>query len=170
MILKVASKLPTNLFGAPGTDRLLAQGDIRIGSSRLAAKVLVFDRPEGLREFWREGLGKSELGKDCRGVVNSLITEVNRCENGRWVNFFEADARYFCLIGLCASHLSMEIICHESVHAAFSYLKRVKRCPWDEQSKHFHEEALAYPTGAMARELNKFLFRHNLYEIGEKFL
>jgi hypothetical protein len=168
MKLKVSRKLPSTWKKHPAAEGLLAEGNLKIGKSRLAAKLLIFDRPASLRHFWKNGLNRFDLGKGCQGAVTGYTTEKWAYPNGKEIRWLEADNHYFCIIGLCATHLSMEIVCHESVHAGLRYIERVKKTPWDSQIGHFAEERMAYPIGAIAREINAFLFRYNLYEIGER--
>lgn len=148
--------LPRDWSGFPGIRGLLLDNDLQIGSSRLRAKLLVFDKPRNLRHFWKHCLHKSDPGRECRGAVNGLISEIIRVPaKGKKQRppTLEADSRYFCIIALVKNYLCMEVICHEAVHAAFSYSKRIKRSPWDCCTGDFHEEELCYPAGRIAAEI-----------------
>lgn len=144
---------------------LVAEADITPhGRGRLAAKLLVFDVPRSLARFWKKGLGHS-LGRGCKGAVNALSRTVTRFDKDgkpEWKRY-EGDPRYFCIIGLCVGWLSMEIIAHESVHAGFAYEKRVKRNLFGPACD-FDEERVAYPAGAIAAAINRFLHAKGLYE------
>lgn len=153
--------LPRSFKGSPGSEGILAEGDIIVGSSRLAAKLLIFDNPKSLRMWWVKSVG-SDLGKGCLGAVNGLHHEVihfpAKGEKQR-PKYLEVDPRYYCVIGLCKDHLTMEIICHESVHAGFSYAKRIKRSPWDEQAIDMDEELICYPSGKIASCIRDFAYK-----------
>lgn len=102
------------------------------------------------------------------GAVNQLCCEriiffgkKSKKAERHWI---EADPRYFCVIGLVKGFLSMEIICHEAVHAGLAYAKRHKRTPWDEHIANFEEEALCYPSGKIAAEINRAIHDAGLYE------
>lgn len=102
------------------------------------------------------------------GAVNHLSCERivfpgknSKKQERHWI---EADPRYFCVIGLVKGFLSMEIICHEAVHAGLAYAKRHRRAPWDEHIRHFEEEALCYPSGKIAAAINRAIFKAGLYE------
>ena len=69
---------------------------------------------------------------------------------------------HFAIMGLVHGHLTMEIVVHESVHAAFCYAKRCKRTPWAHYAD-FDEEEVAYPAGRIARALNAYLHDEGLY-------
>ena len=58
----------------------------------------------------------------------------------------------------------MEFIAHESVHAACCFVKRKCRTPWADLAKANDEEALAYPAGIIAKQINRVLWKHDLYE------
>lgn len=147
----------------PQIQGLVLEKDLAIGTSRLRAKLLVFDKPKSLRLFWRGPLGRGDLGRRCKGAVNGLFCEViNFHKDGSESSFLEVDPRYFCVIGLVKTHLYGEIICHEAVHAAFNYVKRIKRSPWDEHARDFDEESICYPAGRIAAEINNALYRAKL--------
>ena len=127
----------------------------------LRAKLLVFRSSRCLRHFWQKTLGRGDLGEGCLGAVNSLSTEhIKFDKGGKETRYMEFDPRYFCIIGLCREGLSMEIICHESVHAALCLVRRRRVDPMKDMAG---EERLAYPCGAIAAEINRFLHRRGLY-------
>lgn len=161
--------LPRVFANHPKVRGLKGEHDIRMRrGSRLFAKLLIFDSRKSLRYFWAECLGCGELGRYCCGAVNSLIQEVEFVKKGcRPVGkrHLEADARYFCVIGLIEGHLGAEVISHEAVHAGFSYAKRIRRSPWDIEAKHFDEEAVCYPAGRVSAEIARFLWAKGFLKV-----
>ena len=154
--------LPRSFVGHPASRGLIAEHDLRINSGRLRAKLLIFDRPTSLRSFWKavRGLG---LGRGAVGAVNSLAYERVSFRRAKESLSMECDPRYFCMIGLCKTHLSMEIISHEAVHAGFAYAKRRKGDAWI-AAMDFDEEFIAYPAGRISAAINRFLFDEGLYQ------
>lgn len=142
----------------------MAEADIfPLPRGKLAAKLLVFATVNDLKRFWRSI--SHPLGRGCRGAVNALANtkqRVGACGGSDGSAVLQGDRRYFCVIGLCARHLSMEIVCHESVHAGFCYEKRVRRNPFGPATE-FDEERIAYPAGAVAAAINRFLRAKGLY-------
>lgn len=163
-VIHTKSPLPRIWTNNPQVKGIVLESDLAIGSSRLRAKLLVFDKAHSLRAFWKAALGRGELGRYCCGAVNGLYREVWSAtgkQSGR--SHLEVDPRYFCIIGLLKQRLSMEIISHEAVHAAFAYAKRIKRSPWDQQAQHFDEEAICYPAGRIAATINRALHAGRMY-------
>lgn len=143
--LRVSGRLPSKW---PRSRGMVGQADIRINESRLAAKLLVFEKPRDLHNFWAKYLKRGHLGRRCLGAVNALASYAEHPATGR--RRMTVDARYFCVVGLCRGHLTMRIISHEAVHAGYAFAKRRARSWWDAQAKHFDEEAIAYPVGEIA--------------------
>ncbi len=127
--------------------------------ARLAAKLIVVAHPYDLRKFWSDVLGRPDLGAGCLGAVSALGYE-RPTTKGRsvWV----CDPRYFCIIGLCLGHLSMEVLSHEAVHAGFCYARRRGRDPWNDDRR-LGEEDVAYPAGRIAAAMNRYLADNDLY-------
>lgn len=148
----------------PSASGVLLERDIGVGHGRLKAKLIVFKTSAQLRAFWKDGLGRGDLGRYCLGAVNGLYLEIHRVTKKKERRWLEVDPRYFCVIGLTEKGLSMEIVCHESVHAAFSFAKRKSRSPWDALIDDFDEEAICYPAGRIARSINRVLFAAKLYK------
>lgn len=143
--------LMPRLFCDPG---LITQHDIAVTrASKLRMKLLVFHSLTSMRAFWSAHMPQP-ICRDTHGVVWDMrwIVEVD----GREVRW-EVDPRYFAVMGLAATKLSMNIITHECVHAAFAYSRRVKP-KWPGEPA--NEEAIAYPAGFIGRKvvahLNKF--------------
>jgi hypothetical protein len=156
-----AKPLPRSFSGHPAAGGLVAESDIAITPrGRLRAKLLVFEHPKSLRRFWKEALGKGDLGRGCLGAVTALAQEVRFLDGKR---FACVDPRYFCVIGLTLGNLSMEVITHECVHAGFAFAKRHAKDYWVSQSDDYDEEDVCYPTGRLARRINTFLHDNGLY-------
>lgn len=153
--VRLTSSLPTT-WDVPAA---IHQSNVRVNNGRLRAKLLVFRTPRDLNRFWKTHIGQS-LGRYCLGAVNTLTTEVVSFPSGR--KRIEADARFFCVIGLVKPHLTMRIISHEAVHAAFAFAKRRARSEWDDRALEFDEEAVAYPAGEIARGIVVALTRAHL--------
>lgn len=159
-LLHSRKRIPRSFRRHPACKKLLHEADISLSrKSRLRAKVLIFESPRALRAFWREAIG-SDLGKHCLGAVNGLLRHVIRFDSaGREKKWIEADARYFCVIGLTRGNLDAEIVTHEAVHAGFCYTKRVRRNHWSDKAKEFDEEGIAYPAGLAAARLNELYWK-----------
>lgn len=161
--VRITSHLPTVWPKARG---MLAQGNVRVNpTSKLRAKVIVFDTQKSLRRFWKR-YTKHDLGRGCLGAVNSLAHSVIKIQpkgsKKPETEYLCLDAKYFCVIGLLRGHTGTRVICHESVHAAFAYIKRRVRNHWDRLARENDEEEIAYPTGEIARGIVIFLNRHKL--------
>lgn len=154
--------LPKRISTHPKARGIKSAADITI-HGRLTLKVVVFEKQRDMVHFWTEVLGKPHLGRRTLGAVNALSHEIITITPGKpdrstlWV-----DPRYFAIMGLVHGHLNMEIVTHESVHAAFCYAKRCKRTPWAHHAE-FDEEEVAYPAGRIARALNAYLHDEGLY-------
>jgi hypothetical protein len=166
--------LPRTWARHPKARGLVAEADISPHGhgGRLRAKLLVFETPQLLARFCSAALGSDQLianrkGQLALGAVNPLSFEMRRFADGLEQVRLHADPRYFCLIGLTLGNLSMEIISHEAVHAGFCYEKRVKRNVFGDAAA-FDEERIAYPAGAIAAGINRFLDKAGLYERGAR--
>jgi hypothetical protein len=137
------------------------QSNIAINGGRLRAKLLVFSTQEQMRRFWWRNTGR-RLAGNFHGAVNDLARRTEEVLTGRqWLN---VDARYFCVVGLLRRHLTMQVISHECVHAAFAFARRRARTPWDALAVQNDEEAIAYPVGRIAREIVIHLDRAGLMD------
>jgi hypothetical protein len=153
--------VPRCFAGHPAGKGLLGECDIRLcGAGRLRAKLLVFNGPVALRRFWRDALGRNELGRHTAGAVSALSYERINVTTGASV--MVVDPRYFCVIGLTRDNLSMEVITHEAVHAGFAYAKRVQKNLWAGADE-LDEENVCYPAGRIAAAINSFLHDQGLY-------
>lgn len=154
--------LPHSLWYFPGLRGLVRECDICITqSARLHAKVAVFKNLSSMRHFWK--LIDKPQPKALAVVCQLSSTRYRIDAQGNEYNHrLEVDPRYFCLMTFALGHLNMEIVSHESVHAGFAYARRVKRSPF-KAALRFDEEAIAYPAGRIARSLNGWLYKHDLY-------
>jgi hypothetical protein len=156
-------KLPKHCYRAKGFTGVLLEYDLKINYGRLRAKLMVFKNRSSLKASWKR-ISNQPLSRGCCGVVNPLSTYVEDYSAGRLRHRIEGDPGYFCVIGLVHGFLTMEIICHESVHAGFCFAKRRLRSHWDDRAEEFDEEAVCYPAGKIARLINKCLDASGLYQ------
>jgi hypothetical protein len=61
------------------------------------------------------------------------------------------------------TQLGMETQCHESIHLALGYLRRIGRCPRLRKETDEGEERLAYYAGWCARQLNNGFHKSHCY-------
>lgn len=132
--------------------------------SRLTMPVLLFRNRWHLHRFWKNVLGKGSLGRGCVGAVNSLQVFVAPCIDGEMGTIhMEVDPNFFAIMGLVKGYTSMEVITHESGHAALSYAKRLQGKSEEAKMFDFDEEAICYPLGRIASQINWMLHDNNLY-------
>lgn len=142
--------------------RGVASVDLKLSrGSRLLAKVIVFKNMTAMRAAFKKYFD-SELGNGCMAAVHDLAREVVSFREGEESKHLEVDKKYYCVIGFTLEYLNMEIICHECVHAGYAYEKRVRRDVWAPINS-IDEERVAYPAGKLARQINKWLWKNNLY-------
>lgn len=169
LVRHTKTPLPKKWSKLHGADKALFIGHVSVSSgSRLLMKLLVFKNNKDLRSFWTKTLGKEDLGRKCRGVVNGLACEVIKFNKEKESIHIEVDPTFFCVMGLLVTHLGMEIITHESIHAGFNYAKRVNRRNLFHNSLELDEEEVCYPSGRIASGVNKLLRESGLYDIYEK--
>lgn len=147
--------------GVPG---LLLAKDLSITNSRLKAKLMVFEKPKDLKAFWKDGLKLMPLGRYAVGAVQQLKMTYAAKGKRDQPELMVVDPRYFCLIGLCRTHLTMEAISHEAVHAGYAFALRKMKAPWLQYIDDMKEEAVAYPAGRIAAAINRVLHKEGLYE------
>ncbi|MHB8108134.1 MAG: hypothetical protein ACYDH4_12020 [Candidatus Cryosericum sp.] len=118
--------------------------------------VLVFaDRGFMRRAFHQLNITRD---KDDRFGAIVMPQELRRLIRGRWKS--DPSLGYV----LCArTQLCMETQCHESVHMALGYLRRVKQRPRLGKEVTDDEETLAYHAGWCARQLNNAFHKFNCY-------
>lgn len=153
-----------------GCDKALVEMDIRLGT--LYLKVLVFRTRTDLRKFWNNAEPTKrggDLGAGVCGAVGAM-----QCESQSYADaddemdpkpVMEVDKRYFAVMGLLRGYLGMEVVTHESVHAAFAYAKRLgPKTPWAKAVDGLDEEAVCYPAGRIARLVVTALNDAGLYD------
>lgn len=156
--------LPRTISTHPRARGIVSAADIFVtGGARLRLKAVVFKRQADLRHFWRHVLGRrDDLGPKCLGAVNGLGYERINIANGRQRSTLVCDPNYFAIMGLVLGHLNMEIVTHESVHAAFAYARRHRKDLWCDPGE-LEEEAVCYPAGRIAERINTWLHDEGLY-------
>lgn len=169
MRIKLNKPIPHCFRAHPeGGHFIVYECDITISPrGRLTAKFLIFRHRHDLQQFWKRVLGRGDLGKQAVGAVNSLSTTNILVKRGHpdqhWLS---ADPNYFCVIGMVMGYINMESICHEAAHAGFAYAKRVHRNIFCAAGD-LDEEGVCYPTGRIAKAINRFCHDKGLYQ-GEK--
>jgi hypothetical protein len=158
--------LPRNWASFADRYGILGELDIKVRhASRLWMKALMFRTNRGMRRFWTERLGRSDLCRFTKGVVSALGFEVVQFpKGGGECHVWEVDRRYFCVMGLIAGKVRMEIVTHEAVHAGFCYAKRVNSRDLWHNAKDNDEENVCYPAGRIASELNRWCHKRGYYE------
>lgn len=103
------------------------------------------------------------------GAVNGLGYERTTIAPGKPdKSVMVVDPIYFCIMGLVASELCFEVICHEAIHAGFCYAKRVRhRNIWFDVHD-LDEEHVCYPAGIIAATINRICFKHDLYGLSNR--
>ncbi len=160
--VKVARSFSRDWSNINGPSKAIFECDIGVSdTSKIKMKLLVFKNNRDLCRFWRLFMGAS-LSKYTCGVVNSLSNDVISFKGGKETRWTEVDKRYFAVMGLLETHLTMEILSHESVHAGFAYCMRTRgRCKWPGATDN-PEENIAYPTGRIGRAVVNALLKAKL--------
>lgn len=174
MLIRHSKKpLPKCWLGLRGANKAVFQGDVKVcEKGRLKAKLLIFKSSNDLRNFWKLGLGKGDLGKGCVGAVNSLGYEIIHFpakDQKQLPQRVQVDKNFFCVIGLTLEHIGMEVITHESVHVGFSYAKRVNNKNLWPNAVNMDEENVCYPAGRIAANINILFRKNGIYDLCEKF-
>lgn len=157
--------LPKSIRSHPKARGIVSAADIFVtGRARLRLKAVVFKRQADLVHFWKHVLGQPHLGPKCLGAVNGLgYEQITVRAGGRERSTLVCDPRYFAIMGLVLGHLNMEIVTHESVHAAFAYARRQRKDLWVSPGD-LEEEAVCYPAGIIAKRVNAWLHEEGLYK------
>lgn len=158
-IVRKKTNLPNSWSDLPSLKDVKLEANIRLGSSKLLCKVLVFKNQTQLRRFWRD-LRNETIPRECRAISCPLMVEVV----GVMQTWIEVDPAFFEIICLSVTDLDSEVIVHEAVHAAFAYHNRVKRKKiWPDVDEQM-EECICYPAGLIAASINDMLHKHKLYD------
>jgi hypothetical protein len=160
------SKRPLPLVWSkhPAAKGLVLERDIAVSPrSRLRAKLLVFNGVRSMRKFWRVAMNESI--HNAAGVVRDVRIDCEQhSKDGKVRKWTEVDERYFAIVALAKGKLHCEIVCHESVHAGFSYSQRLRRSglwPHDHDNM---EEKVCYPTGRIMAAINEALWTSGLHK------
>ncbi len=121
-----------------GDKNLLFEFNIRMPESRLMAKVLVFETLKAMRAYWGKVL--NQTATRAVGVCSTSPYGIRR-------NELELDPRFFCIIGLVRKRLHMDVIGHESVHAACDFARRRGKLNHAGVIHDNPEECICYPAG-----------------------
>lgn len=169
----IETPLPTKwVDGLPHLKCALGVFDIKIThGSRLRMKLLVFKTKRDMRRFWRKSLGRKDLSSGTSGCVSPLAHErIYTSGPLKGQKFMMVDPRYFCVMGLVMGYLTVEIISHESGHAAFAYSKRVHcRDMWVGLRDH-EEERVCYPLGVISQRVADALKDNGLLDHQQEML
>lgn len=142
--------------------------------ARLKMKLLVFKNQADLRKFHvaldrlRSGKCNYPAGEILNKGTVGFVTALAHADYGETI--LNVDPVYFACMCLSAEDLDFEVVCHESVHAAFAYMNRAQgRSPWAKVygKETMPEEPLCYPAGRIAHYVNKFLNDEGLYKLSK---
>ena len=124
-IVLSSSPMPKVWATMPKARGIICEADIRpSASSKLFAKVCVFNNNRDMRHFFAASLGMpGSVDARTLGVCASLTSVVTAGKGPTW----EVDPRYFCFIGLIKKHCTHEVVLHESLHGAFAHYARINR-------------------------------------------
>lgn len=151
-------QLPRNWTGLPLGRLLLAETDISVRpGSRLRLKLLVFASQQDMRRFLMKNL-HTGFRRNMDGVVQNLTQTIISFKDGqRQPPYRQVDPRYFSIMGLVVGRMGIQIITHESVHAALNYSRRIgPRLVWPDQ-KDCPDESICYAAGRIAQAVWMFV-------------
>ena len=156
--------LPNDWTGLPHGNDALAVAYLKFTPrSRLRAVLLIFPHRRAMLRFWRVALDRYP-GRQTVALVTELAAHSQKFdEKGLVAEKLVVDPRFVCVIGLAATHLSLEILCHESMHAGFCYARRIKGRSQDVKPDHLPEESVCYPAGRIAAQIHRVLHKTDLY-------
>jgi hypothetical protein len=142
------------------SEAIQAEASIRVRErDAVRLKVLLFKNKTQLQKFWREKLGQ-KLGRYCNGAVSTLIDRYYTLNDDGTKHYvkWSCDKRYYAVMGLCATHISYEVVTHECLHAASAYVNRtLGRKRRFSQDDELVEEEIAYPLGILADSVFNWL-------------
>lgn len=119
--------------------------------SHLEVKLLLFATLEDMWTFRaRLGLPRSR----CRGWCGKWEGTCRR--RGKIVPSVEA--RFCAFMCFAMTTITLEIIAHECMHAAFEYSRRDNNFPYPGRDR--EEERVCYPTGYLTSAVNEYLCRN----------
>ena len=118
--------------------------------------VLVFRTKRSMRRAFRQ-LNITNDHDDHFGAI-VMPQEVRRLLRGKWKSDPSLGYALFA-----RTQLDMETQCHESIHLALGYLRRIGQRPRLCKETTEGEETLAYYTGGCASQLNNGFHKFNCY-------
>ncbi len=152
---------------------IFAAFDFHINRS-VWVKTIILNHQRDLQKagnaLWKiKGFSGEKLGENCAGFVHQTFFLSESSRTGK--EKMTADPRYSAVVVLVKSHLTMEIICHEAVHAGLAHARRMLRRPElvvGSYDNMMTEEVVAYATGEIAAAINRFCHKEGIYEGSEK--
>jgi len=121
--------------------------------------VLIFPTKTGMRRAFHTLNTTGD--KDDRFGAIVMPLEVQKLVKGRWKTVGHSLGHVL----LSRSQLNMETQCHESLHMALGFLRRLKMTPSLKRETDGEEEILAYYTGRCAAQLNCGLHKTKSYKV-----
>lgn len=118
--------------------------------------VLVFSDKGGMRRAFRRLNVLDDT--DDRFGATVMPQEMQRRVGGKW----KSDPSLGYALFAC-TQLDVETQCHEAVHLATGFLRRLGQCPRLRKETDDIEETLAYCIGRCARQLNNGFHKYQCY-------
>lgn len=119
--------------------------------------VLVFEHKGYMRRAFHQ-LNISDDIDDRFGAI-VMPQEIWHCTRGEWHIVSPSLGHVL----FARTQLCMETQCHEAVHMALGYLRRIGHCPHLGKETDDAEETLAYYTGRCAAQLNRGFHKFHCY-------
>lgn len=153
-IRKTEDYLPCNLGDMPEADGLEWMGKIFLPNTRIAVLVFISKNRVAFRKQWKLLTGNS-IGYFCGGAVQCMDRLCEQIEgDGKIGSHVEVEPHYFCVMGFSAPDININIIAHESVHAAFAFANRFRPDPkWQYGVEEVPEEQVCYVAGEITEVL-----------------
>jgi hypothetical protein len=152
--------LPRSWAGIPGIDKVLLEHNIGIGKSKLRLKLLVFETRISLQRFCS---ACGFIGGNARGA-NAITCSLRSLSPvaGSKRRTLTVDPTFYAVVVFVRKCISLDIIAHESVHAAIALAERTRyRNNWDPTSN-FLEEAICYPAGILTKAISATLVKNGV--------
>lgn len=142
---------------------VLLDSDVRITpDSRLRLRLIVARNRAAMREVALQ-LDPKPLARGVFAFCNPLFYDVKGRSGAVVRQHF--DRRYFALMVFSKTDLDLEVVAHESGHAAIFYARRVKHNKWDGRVAYdddYPQDAICYPLGHIVAAVTKELHRNGL--------
>ena len=147
-------RLPLRLYRQAEIDAYIkAEANFRICPklTTLRLKVILTPSRTQMREIFRVLMGSRLHPRAC-GYCTEWLEIYGRLQKTR------PDSRFFAVIILPQTLLSMEVIAHEAVHAAHRFSERVRHAKWPGKP----EEKIAYPAGYITAAIADWLLNEGI--------